>query len=98
MPHQLFDSAFVYIDSACDNAERIKKIQTIIDALEDQILQSAGKSGIDEYSLDDGQIKIRTKYRNVEDIEKAISAFQKSQTRLINKTQGYAIQLRTRDC
>lgn len=95
MSECVYNSAFAYIESAATIAERILKIDAIIMALEDATLQAAAKSGIEEYQLDDGQVKIKTTYRNIKDIEDSIAAFEKSRQRLINRITGSAIQMRS---
>jgi hypothetical protein len=80
-----FDSAEIYIRSARNLEERINKIGQIIDALENTMLSAAGKGDIEEYSLDDGQTTIRTKYRDMNAIRLSIAGFDALQDRLIAK-------------
>lgn len=80
-----FDSAEIYIRSARNLEERINKIGQIIDALENTMLNAAGKGDIEEYSLDDGQTTIRTKYRDMNAIRLSIAGFDALQDRLIAK-------------
>ena len=69
--------------------ERVNRIDQIITALELRVLDAgAGNSDIDEYSLDDGQIKIKTKYRSVDSMYTAIQGFEALKQKLLNKLNG----------
>ena len=89
-----YSSAFAYIETAKDIEAKILKINQIQEALEDAALNSAARSGIEEYMLDDGQVKIKTIYRSVEEIVKSIEGFEKIKQRYINMVQGHVMQLR----
>ena len=85
----------LYIQSATSLENRLERINQIIDALELLLLQNIGKSGIDEYSLDDGQIKIKTIYRSVDSMSAAIDALEKQKQRLLNQLNGRAFNIRS---
>ena len=89
-----FSSAFAYIETAADIEAKIEKINQIQTALEDAALNSASRNGIEEYMLDDGQVKIKTIYRSVDEIVASIEGFEKIKQRLINRVQGHVMQLR----
>lgn len=72
-----YDSAQAYIDTATTLRERIDRLSAIITALETSALKAAGTGNMSEYSLDDGQTKIRTVYRNAEEVANAITAFER---------------------
>ena len=59
-----------------------------------QILDNIGNEPITEYSLDDGQVKIRTVYRSVEQMTKAIEALEKIKNKLLNELNGRGMVLR----
>lgn len=85
----------LYITSASSTIERINRIDSIILALELQVVNvGAGNSDIQSYSLDDGQTKIQTQYTSIESITKAIEGFEKIKERLLNKLNGRSILLR----
>ena len=67
----------LYIQSATTLTERAVKIESIIDGLYDLMVAQIANSDVDEYNLDDGQVKIKTKYRGTEAIAKAIKAYEK---------------------
>lgn len=89
----IFDSAAIYVDTATTNRAKIVKIDAIISALEDAALKSAGKANLTEYSLDDGQIKIRTMYRSTAEIMKAINDFEKIKQMYINRINGRVFRM-----
>lgn len=85
----------LYIENATTLEDRVNRYGQIIDALELQILQvAAGNSDIEEYSLDDGQIKIKTIYRSIDSMQKGIAVMERSRQRLINQLNGRQMVLR----
>ena len=72
----LYESIPQYIETVSSLEDRINRLDAILTQMENSMLMVAanpgegvsGQPGIDlteEYSLDDGQTKIRTKYRDV---------------------------------
>lgn len=88
-----FDSAYIYIESATSIKDKISRINAIITALETTALKAAANGNITEYSLDDGQTKIRTAYRNPMEVANSISAFEVIKQRYINKLQPRIVRL-----
>ena len=80
-----FDSESYYITCCTTTGERLERLRQIIVALENQMIIAAGDVNIADYSLNDGQVTIRTAYRSPESIAKAIEAFEKIYTRLFNR-------------
>jgi hypothetical protein len=89
----VYDAASEYIRTGTNNKEKIEKIETVIEALELLMLESADKDNIDEYWLDDGQTKIKTVYRGVQSIMAAIMALEKLKMYYINRTVGRQVRL-----
>lgn len=89
-----YDTAAIYIDSANSIADRIQRIDTIIDALLTNALVAAGKDRIEEWSLNDGQTIIREKYRSSVDIQKAIMAFEQIKQVYVNRCNGRMTRLK----
>ena len=94
-----YDSIEKYVESVSGLEARILRLENIITALEIQAAAGAGSAGkYDEYSLDDGQSKIRTKYRNPQELQAAILGWdalrQKLIARLNNQRIGRVVQLR----
>lgn len=89
----IFDSATIYIQSATTLADKIAKIDRVIDALEDLSLTAAANENITEYTLDDGQTKISQIYRGVEAIQRSINAYEAIRQRYINRLNGRGVRL-----
>jgi len=88
-----FDSADIYINQGIDVRAKIARINVIITALEDSALKAAANGSVSEYSLDDGQTKIRTVYRNAAEVANAITAFETIRQRWINQLNGRQVRL-----
>ena len=82
---------YQYIINSTDLKERYDRICQIVVALEEQQLAAVGNSDIDEYTLDDGQTKIKTVYRNPESIAKAILRYEQICNRILQELTGTGI-------
>lgn len=89
----IYDSAGIYVASRQSNVDKIIAIDAIISKLEELALISAGTINIDEYSLDDGQTKIRTKYRSGADIATSIMDFMRIREIYVNRVNGRMVRL-----
>lgn len=88
-----YDSAAIYIQSSTDLCDKIAKIDLIIAALEDTALSSAANDNIEEYWLDDGQSKIKTKYKGTDEIFKSIYSFEKMRQIYVNRLNGRVVRM-----
>lgn len=88
-----YHSETAYIRSASDLKSKIQRIDNIIEALEDVILNAAGNQDISSYSVDDGQTSINTSYRNVEEAEAAVERFERRRQKYLNQLNGRQIRL-----
>lgn len=74
------------------SAKKLKEKLAKIDAVTDSLLTTAMKAALTgdtvEYSLDDGQMVTKQTFRNVEDIEKAITAFEKLRNMYSSRLNG----------
>lgn len=85
----------LYIENATSLEQRLERYEQIIEALELQMVNvGAGNSDIEEYTLDDGQVKISTTYRDVNQIAKAIQGFEFLRQKIINKLNGRSVVIR----
>lgn len=84
-----------YIESKVNLLEKIQAYNALIDAMELKLLEGIGSSTISEYQMDDGQMKVRTTYRSISDLEAGITALEKSKQRLINRYNGRNFVLRS---
>lgn len=89
----VFDSAQLYIEEASGMKEKIVRIDDVINGLLHSALKSAETGNIGEYSLDDGQTKIRTVYKDVAQIYASINAFEKLKQTYVNRLNGRVTRL-----
>jgi len=86
----------IYIESKSSLLEKIKAVDDLIDTMHLRLIEVAGGQNavIDEYWMDDGQMKVKTIYRSVEDVEAGIRALEKTKQRWVNKHNGRGFVLR----
>jgi len=89
----VYDSSKIYIDGASDLCDKVVRINAIITALEDTALKSATNDDITEYSLDDGQTKIKTVYKGTDAVLNSIQSLIKLKEYYLNKLNGRQIRL-----
>lgn len=83
-----------YIESSSSRVEQIEKIDTIINCLLDAAIKAATGEEVGEYSLDDGQTKIRSVSRSTEEIAISIERMKSLKNILIKDINGHIIQLK----
>jgi len=84
-----------YIETKTSILDRIRAYNNLIEAMELKLLDAVGTSDLDEYQLDDGQMKVRTRYRSLKDVEAGIMALEKAKQRLVNRYNGRCSVLRS---
>jgi hypothetical protein len=89
----IYDSASLYIESAINLAAKVLAVDAIITALFLMAAKGAESGNISEYSLDDGQTKIRTAYRDMADVERSIHAFERLKQTYPNQLNGRGMRL-----
>nr|WP_299067209.1 hypothetical protein [uncultured Allomuricauda sp.] len=91
-----YNTITAYVGSKTTARERIEAIELLIDTMMLRLTEvSEGTaSTIDEYELNDGQVKIRTKYRSIEDVEKGIKSLLTLKHYYINNFNGRQTVLR----
>jgi len=89
----IYDSAAIFIQTATCLKDKIAKMDAIIEALEAVALTGAGTDNLDEYELNDGQIKIKTSYRGVNAIADSINQFERIRQRYVNRLNGRITRL-----
>jgi hypothetical protein len=89
----VYDSASIYINKATDLCDKIARIDDIITALEDTALKSASNDDITEYSLDDGQTKIKTVYKGTDAVLNSIKGFIGLKQLYVNQLNGRQVRL-----
>lgn len=65
------------LDTCTKAAEKIALIDTLLDSLYTKAIAAVANGDIAEYSLDTGQTVVKTKYRSMEELEKAITGYEK---------------------
>jgi len=88
-----FDSATIYVQSATTLEDKIARYDAIITALETSVLAASEKAGVSEYSLDDGQVKIKSVYRNPDEVAATIKAFMAIREVYVNRLNGRHMRL-----
>ncbi len=79
---------YQYIIDSNSLKQRYDRINQIITSLENQLILAATTSDVDNYSLNDGQIQIRTQYRSPDSIIKAITGLEVIANRLEAQLTG----------
>lgn len=80
-----------YITNSEGLEQRYNRISAVIVALENLQLQVIANGDVDEYTLNDGQTTIRTKYRSPESIAKAINAYEQIKVRIHAQMTGQRV-------
>ena len=89
----LYTTATNYIQSATTLVEKIKKLDAIIEALENLALKSAEGADISKYMLNDGQTTISTEYRSPLEITNSLFQYEKIRQNYLNKLDGRSVKL-----
>ena len=89
----IYSTCSNYISSATDLKDKIARYDSIITALEDAALKGASQNDLQQYTLDDGQTKITTVYRDISSTIKAINDFIALRQICINQLNGRVIRL-----
>jgi len=85
-----------YITSRASNKAKIEAIELLIDSMYDKMIDAIDDSGTASYTLDDGQMKIRTEFRSLDQIIKGIQALETQLQMYINRYNGRTTILRGR--
>lgn len=86
----------LYLESKTTLIERVNAIEVLIDKMLIKMAESldADKLSVDEYWLDDGQMKVKTSYRSIEDINTSIATLEKIKQTYLNRLNGRGFVLR----
>ena len=82
---------FQYLIDSTGLKERYDRICQIITALETQQLSAVSNSDVEEYTLDDGQTKIKTVYRSPDKLAKAIEDYTRIKNKILQELTGTAV-------
>lgn len=89
----VFNSAAEYIECATSIKDKIARIDAIINALLTTALKAVETGNIQQYSLDNGQTKINTAYRNPKEVLESIEGFERIKTLYSNKLTPKIVRL-----
>lgn len=81
----IYESAFCYINSTTNIYDKIVKLDAIIYKLLETAMTAAEDDNISEYSLDDGQTKIRSVYKGADAVLRSIDGFEKIRNRYVTQ-------------
>ena len=84
-----------YLDTKQDLQAKCDTILLMISKLEDLQLDTISSAGstISSYELDDGQVRIKTGYRSVSDIQGSIDMLEKRYQKYYNRLRGRTVVL-----
>lgn len=77
-----------YITCSVNTQQRLERIAEIIELLETKAIASVENMDVQEYTLNDGQVTLKTSYRSVKEIGDAIDGFERIYNRLFNRCTG----------
>lgn len=77
-----------YILSRKNLRAKIDATEQMISKLEDKMLESIDDIGNSEYLLDDGQVRVQSRYRSTGEIEQSLQGLEKMLQRYINQYNG----------
>jgi hypothetical protein len=85
-----------YIQSKSSLDSKIVAIEALIDSMILNSIDAIGNSGTASYSMDDGQMKVSTEYRSVDQIVAGVKALEQMLQMYINRRNGNITVLRGR--
>ena len=84
-----------YIECRTTYIEKVRAIDALISAFELKLVEVGDSIVYDEYEMNDGQMKVRTKYRNSKDVLAGIDGLEKLKQRYLNRVNGRTTILRS---
>ena len=89
-----YNSISLYLETKVSLLDRINAIDKLIDAMILSVADSVVTANIAEYNLDDGQVKVKTAYRNPMDVQNGILSLEKIKQIYVNRLNGRVFCLR----
>lgn len=86
-------SAILQAESKTTAAERVTKINAIIDGLLDAQIAFAADPNKQEYGMDDGQTKIKMVYRSLDALAMSIAHWERVKQMYVNRYNGRMMRL-----
>jgi hypothetical protein len=72
---------------------KIATYDILINSMEQSILKATVSGHLIQYEMDDGQMKVRAQYRNIDDMTKAMNGLIKIRQMYVNQASGRSIRL-----
>jgi len=88
-------SISTYIECRSTLIDKISAIDALISAMELKLVDVTESTTFDEYELNDGQMKVRTKYRSVKDVMAGLTGLEQLKQRYVNRLNGRRTILRS---
>lgn len=89
-----FSNPTEYLETGRTVLEKIEKIDQMITALEDTLLNGAGSADLEELQINDGQTIVKTIYKGIDQVNTAIEALEQRRNRLQKKLTGHVTRLK----
>lgn len=85
-----------YLECSKTYVDRIKAIDVLIEAMFLRMAESVGgmNPDVSEYHLDDGQVKVKTMYRSISEVQDGIKSLEQMREMYKNKLYGRCTVLR----
>jgi hypothetical protein len=95
MAYTTYENISCYLESKKTILERINAIDVLIDKMILSIANTidGGSVNISEYDLDDTQVRVRAKYRSVQEVQSGIDSLEKMKQMYVNRYQGRVVNL-----
>ena len=91
---ETFITVTQYLENPDVTLSKIQRYDALIDALELQIISNVENSSFEELQMEDGQMKIRSRYRSMREMEAGLKALEQARQRYINRYNGRVSVLR----
>ena len=91
-----YNTISAFIGSKTSAQDRIDAIELLIGTMMLRLADAADgqAANVDEYEMNDGQMRVRTRYRSVADVERGIQSLIKLKNYYINLHNGHVTMLR----
>lgn len=83
-----------YIECQVSLADKIRAYDLLIEGMETAYLEAITSGHLEEYQMDDGQMKVRAKYRNPQELNSALKGLEQLRQRYVNRLNGRVTVLR----
>lgn len=82
-----------YVECKSKLIGKVATYDLLIEKMEQSILTGAVSGHLIQYEMDDGQMKVRAQYRNIDDMTQAMNNLIKIREMYINQANGRSVRL-----